>query len=69
MIATSLALGEGQGSDVRITDPGLLGSVLVSSEITERTVDDLFAEFDIEPLDDDLARSIAKLRDTNTSTV
>lgn len=45
------------GDQARFTDPGHLASVLISSESTAFTVDDLIAEFDIEPLDDYLRRS------------
>ena len=46
------------GADVSVVDPGYLGSVLVSSESDDRTVDDLVAEFDLEPLDDYFTRSL-----------
>lgn len=46
------------GSKVKIDDPGRLGSVLISSETDEFTVQDLIAEFGLELLDDYLARSL-----------
>ena len=53
------------GADVSVVDPGYLGSVLVSSESDDRTVDDLVAEFDLEPLDDYFTRSLEE-RSLNT---
>lgn len=41
---------------VRIHDPGRLGSVLITAESPDLTVDDVIAEFEIELLDDYLAR-------------
>jgi hypothetical protein len=47
------------GPKVRISDPGCLGSVLVSSEHERISVDDMIKEFEIELLDDYFARSLA----------
>ena len=53
------AMREKYGPKVRVHDPGFLGSVLISSETDELTVDDLVAEFEIELLDDYWTRSLA----------
>ena len=45
------------GTQVTIFDPGQLGSVLISSESKTIRADDMMREFEIEPLDDYLARS------------
>lgn len=45
------------GRDVTITDPGELGSVLVTSNRPEVSVTELITSYQIEPLDDYLARS------------
>ena len=47
------------GPKVNISDPGCLGSVLISSEHETISVDDMIKEFDIELLDDYFARSLA----------
>lgn len=47
------------GSKVSILDPGHLGSVLVSSESDEFTIHDLLKEFELEKLDDYMARVMA----------
>jgi hypothetical protein len=47
------------GPKVKITDPGLLGAVLVSSEDGSISVGEMIKEFEIELLDDYLARSLA----------
>lgn len=47
------------GPKVKITDPGCLGAVLVSSEHEMVTVDQMLKEFEIEPLDDYLNRALA----------
>ena len=47
------------GPKVRITDPGCLGSVLISSEHETISVDEMIKEFEIELLDDYFARSLA----------
>jgi len=51
------------GPQVKVHDPGYLGSVLISSESAERSVDELVAEFGIELLSDYLARSAAHAED------
>ena len=50
------ALKEKYGSGVTISDPGKLGSVLVSSEDKNITVNQMIKEFEIELLDDYLNR-------------
>ena len=45
------------GPEVSVFDPGMLGSVLISSQSKKRTVDQLIREFDMELLDDYLDRS------------
>ncbi len=52
------AMRKKHGRKVSVVDPGLLGSVLISSETDEFTVDDVIAEFQIETLDDYFARSL-----------
>ena len=47
------------GPKVKISDPGCLGSVLISSEHETISVEDMIEEFDIELLDDYFARSLA----------
>lgn len=47
------------GSRVKITDPGFLGSVLITSETVEFTIDDIVDEFKIELLDDYIDRALA----------
>ncbi|BBH23510.1 hypothetical protein Back11_48550 [Paenibacillus baekrokdamisoli] len=51
------ALRQKYGKKVRVTDPGYLGSVLLSSETEEFSVEDIIREFEIERLDDYMARS------------
>jgi predicted amidohydrolase len=51
------ALKRAYGADVSILDPGLLGSVLVTSETSGRAVTEMLAEFEIEPLDGYFARA------------
>ena len=46
------------GPRVKVTDPGYLGSVLISSETDELSVEDLIAEFQLELLDDYVARAL-----------
>ena len=53
------ALKEKYGAGVKITDPGHLGAVLVSSESEDRSVQDMVEEFEIELLDDYFARALA----------
>lgn len=47
------------GTKVNIHDPGLLGSVLLSSETDEFTVQDIIREFGLTPLDDYWKRATA----------
>ncbi|MDG0790556.1 carbon-nitrogen hydrolase family protein [Cohnella ginsengisoli] len=47
------------GSKVKIADPGYLGSVLISCETDECTIEDIIQEFNIERLDDYLDRATA----------
>lgn len=47
------------GEKIRIHDPGLLGSVLLSSETDEFTVHDLIQEYGLERLDDYWQRALA----------
>jgi len=47
------------GSKVKISDPGRLGSVLISSEHETVSVDEMIKEFEIELLDDYFARALA----------
>jgi len=53
------ALKRKYGADVTITDPGLLGAILVTSEHDTLSVNDMLAEFEIETLDNYLNRSRA----------
>ncbi len=48
------------GPKVKITDPGLLGSVLVASDDEQITAEQMVKEFDIELLDDYMARASAQ---------
>ena len=50
------------GRNFKITDPGCLGFVMISYEGTDKTIDDVVREFDLELYDDYLARS-RKTRD------
>ncbi len=50
---------EQHGPKVTVFDPGYLGSVLITCEADEFTVDDLIAEFEVERLDDYFARALA----------
>ncbi|GBG11036.1 carbon-nitrogen hydrolase family protein [Paenibacillus agaridevorans] len=52
------------GSKAKIMDPGYVGSVLVSSETTEFTANDLVEEFELEKLDNYFSRSLAYHRNT-----
>lgn len=47
------------GPKVKITDPGYVGSVLVSSETADFTANDLVKEFELVKLDDYFAQSLA----------
>ena len=53
------ALKEKYGPAVTITDPGLLGSVLIASEHEVISIDQMIEEFELERLDDYMARSLA----------
>ena len=46
------------GRGVNVFDPGQLGSVLLSSEMDDKSVDDVIHEFDIEPWDEYYRRSL-----------
>jgi predicted amidohydrolase len=52
-------LKEKYGSKVKITDPGRLGSVLISSEDEKISVEEMVKEFEIELLDDYMKRALA----------
>jgi hypothetical protein len=54
-----MALKAKYGPKVKITDPGYLGSVLISSEHDSVTVEQMVKEFTIELLDDYMARALA----------
>lgn len=45
------------GRDLTLSEPGYLGSVLLSCESDQMTVQDVIDEFDIEPLDRYFARA------------
>lgn len=47
------------GPKVKITDPGLLGPVLIASEHETVDIDGMIEEFELERLDDYMARSLA----------
>ena len=47
------------GPKVKITDPGCLGPVLVSSQDQKISVQEMIKEFEIEPLDHYMARALA----------
>ena len=53
------ALKRAYGPEVSVFDPGLLGSVLITSESEGRTADELLDEFGIERLDQYFARCLA----------
>ena len=53
------ALKKAYGPNVQITDPGFLGCVLIASEDEKTTVDEMIEQFDIERLDDYMARALA----------
>ncbi|WP_409346382.1 carbon-nitrogen hydrolase family protein [Paenibacillus sp. MBLB4367] len=53
------AIKQKYGKKVKISDPGYLGSVLLSSETDAFSSEDLVSEFGLERLDDYLARSLA----------
>jgi len=52
------AMNEKYGSKVKIIDPGLLGSVLISSEHDKISIEEMIDEFEIERLDDYFTRSL-----------
>lgn len=52
------AAKEKYGDKIRIHDPGLLGSVLLTSETAEFSIQRVLREFEIEELDDYIARSV-----------
>ncbi len=54
------AMKKKYGQAVTITDPGLLGSVLVTSESPDRTAMDLFVEFQMQPLDAYLQQALTQ---------
>jgi len=58
------ALKQKYGTKVKITDPGYLGSVLITSETDEVSAADMVAEFGIELLDDYFARSTKAREDS-----
>lgn len=47
------------GSAFKVSDPGYLGAVLISSETFDMTIDDFVSEFEFELLDDYFERSLA----------
>jgi hypothetical protein len=53
------ALKSKYGPHIKITDPGFLGCVLISSEDQKTTVDEMVSEFKVELLDDYMARALA----------
>ena len=46
------AMNEKYSSKVKLTDPGLLGIVLIASEHDEISIEEMIDEFEIERLDD-----------------
>lgn len=52
------ALKKKYGEGVKIYDPGLLGSVLITCEMEDKTMNELVKEFDIELLDDYFKRAL-----------
>ena len=52
------AMNEKYGAKVKITDPGLLGCVLIASEHDKISIEEMIDEFEIERLDDYFARSL-----------
>ncbi|MCK5272419.1 MAG: carbon-nitrogen hydrolase family protein [Sedimentisphaerales bacterium] len=53
------AMNAKYGPKVKITDPGLLGAVLIASEHEKISIDEMIEEFEIERLDHYFARSLA----------
>lgn len=56
------AIKQKYGAKVRIHDPGYLGSVLISSETDEFTIDSIINEFGLERLDDYFHRALEHRR-------
>lgn len=52
------ALKKKYGTGVKIYDPGFLGSVLITCEMEDKTINDLVKEFEIELLDDYFKRAL-----------
>ncbi len=52
------AAKEKYGRGFTMKDPGLLASVLISSELEDITIDEIIEEFDIETLDDYMERAL-----------
>ena len=52
------ALKAKYGTEVDISDPGEIGSVLVTSNLDDIKAEEMLSEFEIEPLDDYLQRSL-----------
>jgi len=52
------AMNEKYGTKVQITDPGLLGCVLIASEHEQISIEQMMDEFEIELLDDYFTRSL-----------
>ncbi len=59
------AMKEKYGPAVTIKDPGLLGSVLITSEDDEVSSEEMIEEFEIELLDDYIERSLSHRDDPN----
>ena len=57
------ALRRKYGRGVEVRDPGLLGAVLITSETEGVSAMDMVADFQIELLDDYMARSLKHRRD------
>jgi hypothetical protein len=57
------AAKEKYGSKFKMSDPGYLGAVLISSESDDVTIKDIIKEFDFELLDDYFERSLAHRRE------
>ena len=53
------AAKEKYGRGLTMKDPGKLGSVLLSSELEDVTIDEIIKEFEIETLDEYMARALA----------
>ena len=57
------ALKEKYGDGIEITDPGQIGSVLITGNLESITTENMLSEFKIEPLDDYLSRSLEHHKD------